>query len=624
MAFRFFAGAMMLLAFAGARAADAQPPRSPEYEAALERITRPGGEDQFGSAVEIRRRGGFDETRAKIAVRRDLAALYAQRQQWANAAAQTTVAVTLAEVLGDPELYLGALLEHARHLKESNDPKRVFEALDRASRIVAALDRPGGLIEPLLLRAELYFELQMGKEKEEAYAHLLSLPDVDKFRVELHRARHTKIDKLGTPYADQWERVLALAREAGRQDVAAEAHDALGLAAARSVQHAEAARHFAAADAAGPPPGRSTLVWMQIIESNTAVDRRPDARAAIDKVFSLIDPEKEPGRASALFEARGELLGRDGDFASAYRDLRTASQLRGRHNATRQSFPMVRIAPTISHSEQAAAASLAAVESAFREAELDRARLRQRQTAGMAVTAGLAAALLGLAYAYKRRSAAALATARDNAELRADRTHWQMLRYQLNPHFLFNALASLGGLVATNPPAASRTIERLSEFCQLALKGASEDLRPLARELEIIRAYLDVEQAGAGEDLQVRYEIEPAALPCLIPPLLLQPLVENALKYGAQTSEERLDVVLTARVDSTDHRLTLEVANSGRWIEPDGQPRPRESIGLANVRERLRRFGDAAADLTLTHDGHWVRARLCLPARPAAPDSRTP
>lgn len=613
MPLRFMAVAMVLLA---SGAAESAAPRSPAYQAALERITGPGGEAGIGAAVALRQREGLDEIRAKIAVRRDLAMLYAQRQLWANAAAQEVVAVTLAEVLGDPAIHLSTLLEYARYLKESNDPKRVFDLLAQVSQIIAALDRPTSLTEPLLLQAELYFEIQSQREKDQVYERLLALAGVDAFRVELHRARHTKSDNPAV-YANRWERVLALAHAAGRRDVIAEAHDALGLAATMSFRHAEAIRHFAAADAAGPPPGRNMQIWMAIIESNTAVDQRPAAHEAIEKVFGMTDPAKDPGRVSTLHEARSELLGRDGDFAAAYRELRTAGELRRRQNAARQSFPMVRIAPTVSNAEKATAVSLAIIENALREAELDRIRLHQRQAAGLAVTAGLAAALLGLAYAYKRRSAAALAHARDAAELRADLTRWQLLRYQLNPHFLFNALSSLGGLVVTDPPAAGRVVDRLSEFCQLALEGTSDELRSLGQELKSIRAYLDVEQAGQGDTLRVTYDIDDQAAAFRVPPLLLQPLVENALKYGAQTSEELLEITLSAKLEGDG--LRLEVANTGRWVESAAAPRQHDPIGLANVRERLARLGAGAQALTTRSADGWVRVSVLLPRPTALP-----
>lgn len=175
----------------------------------------------------------------------------------------------------------------------------------------------------------------------------------------------------------------------------------------------------------------------------------------------------------------------------------------------------------------------------------------------------------------------------------------------------------MSGLVATDPRAAGQTVDRLSEFCQLALKGATDELRSLGDELEIIRAYLDVEQAGAGESLLARIETAPAALPCLMPPLLLQPLVENALKYGGQTSPDRLDIVLTARLDADGRALEIEIANTGRWVERDTRTAPRAAVGIANVTERLAHFDRSGATLTFAHDGHWVRALLRLPARTA-------
>lgn len=421
---------------------------------------------------------------------------------------------------------------------------------------------------------------------------------------------------------DRWRTVLAAARGRSLSISIAEASDRLGYSSYSRKQIAEAAAHFATADDLGVPSFRDAATWISVIDSYSQIGDLPRAHRSVAAATAQIDREREPGAAADLHEARGSLLAREGDFAAAYRELNEANALRRRRDATRESMPLGRIAAHPSPRDAETAAELAAVRSALREAELERSQLRQRQVAGVATVAALLASLLGLAYAYKRRTAAALAAERDSAELRADRSHWQMLRYQLNPHFLFNALSSLSGLIVTNPAAAGRVIERLSEFCQLALRDANEELRTLAREIEVLRAYLDVELAGAGEDLTVAYAIEPATLHCLVPPLLLQPLVENALKYGAQTSEERLDLVITVRAPESG-RLEIEIANTGRWIEPGRTPRNREAVGLANVRDRLARLGQSA-DLTFSHDGHWVRARLRLPAREARPGPPTP
>src|SRR5690606_17379563 len=189
---------------------------------------------------------------------------------------------------------------------------------------------------------------------------------------------------------------------------------------------------------------------------------------------------------------------------------------------------------------------------------LAQVQLERRTAWRLAASGAAVAAALALAYVYKRRAARALAAARDAAELRAERTHWQMLRYQINPHFLFNALTSLSGLVATDPAAARRVVGRLSEFCRLALQRTTTDLRTLEEEITLLQAFLDVEKAGIGDFLDVTFTIDPAVEQCRLPPLLLQPLVENALKYGGENRDGTMAITITAR-STAPGRLRLEV-----------------------------------------------------------------
>jgi len=585
---------------------------------------------------------GTNRSLALIAVHRDAAAAHATKLEWMAAVLHLHGGLALARTLEEPDLLVAIYLQQAGYLKQAGATADALHALDAADGIIQPLGRRPAMIESSLLRADLLYPDPRERSKIEGiYEALLADPQADRFRVELHRARHTRFDNHDV-FRERWTRILELARTAGNSAVQSESLDQLGSHFV-TAEPARAAGHFAAAEQTGAPLKRSVPLWMDVIKAYNAVDDRDRARRALAAAGALIDEAKDPGRAADLREATGDLLGREGDYAAAYRELRQANELRRRRDANRQSMPFVALQPVVPRRLTDNAAELAAVRSALREAELqramllqrqtaadkalreaelDRARLLQRQTAGLATVAVLLAALLGLAYAYKRRSAAALAAARDNAELRADRTRWQMLRYQLNPHFLFNALSSLGGLVATDPRAAGRVVERLSEFCQLALKGSHEDLRTLARELEVTRAYLDVEQAGAGDTLTVRFDVAPATLPCLVPPLLLQPLVENALKYGGETSADNLEIAISARRSPDGANLEVEVANTGRWIERKEEPRPRDAVGLANVRERIARFGGDSADLTYAHDGHWVRARLRLPARESPPNPR--
>jgi tetratricopeptide (TPR) repeat protein len=601
-----------------------------DYEALVKAAAAAGTTIQPGlvdRATALRRNAvTTDEIHARIQVHRDIAAVYAAREAWLDAAAQIGTALAIARNLGEPDWVISLYLEEAGYYHRAGDRALVLQRLDAADAMITPLGRRESWTESRLLRAASLASNGQQPNQTEAdtiYESLLADPQVDRFRIELHRARHTRFDRRET-FVARWTTVLEAASAWADAAVEAEACDQLGNAAYSRRDFEDAARFFSRAEDRLMPPSRDVQTWLGVVATYNRVDDRPRAHRALAAAATQISDENNPGAAADLHEALGTLLGRENHFEEAFRELTRAMELRRLRDATRQAIPFARIAPMVSPRDTEAAAELAATKNSLRETELERARLRQRQAVGLAVTAGLAAALLGLVYAYKRRSAAALAHARDAAELRADRTHWQMLRYQLNPHFLFNALSSLGGLVATDPRAAGQVVERLSEFCQLALKGANEDLRTLGQEMEIIRAYLDIEQAGAGDTLTFSFDVAPAALTCLVPPLLLQPLVENALKYGGETSDDHLEVAISARRSPDGAHLDLEVANTGRWIELGSESRPRDAIGLANVRERLARFGGRAADLTLTHDGHWVRARLRLPVREVASESRRP
>lgn len=657
MSLRSVAVALLMLALAGGvRAVEA----GADYQALIETLTlsrapntaswdsgamQAAKAEALEKAVVLRSAtDGTNRTLALITVHRDVAAALAAKQQWLNAAMHLENAVTLARTLEEPDLMVAILLQAAGYYQQADASAAALLRLDAADEIIRPLGRRAAQVESSLLRAKLLSSTHEQCEKGDAiYEELLADPEADRFRIELHRARSTRFDR-PPQFIERWTRVLELTRTGANAAVQSEAFDQLGLA-IETQDPARAAKYFSAAEETGAPLIRSGPTWIAVIKTYNRMDHRDRIRRALTAAAAVIDEKKDPSRAADLHEATADLLGREGDFAAAYRELRLATDLRQRRNALRQSMPFTSLTPQVTPRQTATAAELAAVRSALREAELERTkllqrqtaarkalgeaelertRLLQRQTAGIATVAVLLASLLGLAYAYKRRSAASLAVARDNAELRADRTHWQMLRYQLNPHFLFNALSSLGGLVATDPRAAGRVVDRLSEFCQLALKGSSEDLRTLDHELQIIRAYLDVEQAGHGDSLTVRLDVTPAARSCLVPPLLLQPLVENALKYGGETSDDHLEIAILARRSTDGASLELEVLNTGRWVERPDASRPREAVGLANVRERLARFGGEAAALTFAHDGHCVRAQLRLPAREAAPGSPAP
>jgi signal transduction histidine kinase len=200
------------------------------------------------------------------------------------------------------------------------------------------------------------------------------------------------------------------------------------------------------------------------------------------------------------------------------------------------------------------------------------------------------------------------------ARLAEEKARLEVLRYQLNPHFLFNALTSVCAQLPPSLPGARATIERLTDFCQATLFRDETHEHPLlADELRMLGAYLEVEKARWGDALATDVRIDPATAPARVPSLLLLPLLENALKYGRETSPDPLHVRLHA-TRAPDGALVIEVGNTGRWLAPGGPADhvPSLGIGLENLRQRLRRYYAGAHELTTEEADGWVVVRLRL------------
>jgi two-component system sensor histidine kinase AlgZ len=181
------------------------------------------------------------------------------------------------------------------------------------------------------------------------------------------------------------------------------------------------------------------------------------------------------------------------------------------------------------------------------------------------------------------------------AEALAERAQLQALRYQLNPHFLFNTLNAISSLVAQRRDAdADRMIARLSEFLRMTLDGSAAERVPLADELEFAERYLEIEQVRFAGRLSATLDAAPETLSALVPALVLQPLVENAIRHGVAPREEGGRVSVTAR--RAGERLRLEVRNDA----PAGAVPRAEGVGLTNTRARLAH---------LYGDGHRVEVR---------------
>lgn len=208
------------------------------------------------------------------------------------------------------------------------------------------------------------------------------------------------------------------------------------------------------------------------------------------------------------------------------------------------------------------------------------------------------------------------------AQLAEEKARLELLRYQLNPHFLLNAFTTLRSLIFSSPEAAGKTVERLAEFCRLALTRSDESGASVDDEVRLIESYLATEQARWRDELQAELNIDPAARPLPLPPFLLQPLVENAIKYGGRTSPGVLHVRVT--IARTDDGLAIEIANTGEWVAADSPHRTGSTgIGLENLHQRLRRqYREAHEFATEARDG-WVFVRLHLGKIAGPPSSRS-
>lgn len=180
----------------------------------------------------------------------------------------------------------------------------------------------------------------------------------------------------------------------------------------------------------------------------------------------------------------------------------------------------------------------------------------------------------------------------------------QMLRYQLQPHFLFNALNSLRALIVEDPARARDMVTLLSGFLRYSLLPSSLTDVTLAEEIESVRQYLAIEQIRFEERLDVRFTATDAAAGWRVPSFLLHPLIENAVKHGWDVPGATMRLTLDARVQP-DGALVIEVANTGRWTSPNGT-----GLGLANVRARLAHAFPGRHEFQIDEQDGWVRARV--------------
>jgi sensor histidine kinase YesM len=200
----------------------------------------------------------------------------------------------------------------------------------------------------------------------------------------------------------------------------------------------------------------------------------------------------------------------------------------------------------------------------------------------------------------------------------AARSELKALKAQINPHFLFNALNSVSALISIDPDAAQRTLARLAGILRGTLLASEKESIPLGQELEVVDAYLDVEKARFGKRLHVEQQVSPEARDVPVPPLIVQPVVENAIRHGISPRVEGGTVRILAEVKSG--RLHIVVEDNGAGMDPGR----REALmaggfGLRNVRDRLTtRFGPGEWFRIEGAMGEGMRVELVVPIE--APD----
>jgi len=210
------------------------------------------------------------------------------------------------------------------------------------------------------------------------------------------------------------------------------------------------------------------------------------------------------------------------------------------------------------------------------------------------------------------------------------------LRAQLQPHFIFNTLNAIAALLRRDPRLAETTLLSLSDLLRLALSQSEKQEITLREELHFIGRYVELQQTRFGEKLRFHEEVEPAAMDCAVPTLLLQPVVENAIRHGIEPADRNGTVRLAGRL--TDGHLILAVEDDGLGMSTEaeavlqsGEVNPNTNgarsskssgIGLINLRARLEALYGTDQDLQIRkREPYGVSVRIQIPARPmAAPE----
>ena len=206
-------------------------------------------------------------------------------------------------------------------------------------------------------------------------------------------------------------------------------------------------------------------------------------------------------------------------------------------------------------------------------------------------------------------------------ETQLARAHLHALEMQIQPHFLFNTLNSISELVSHDPPGAELMIAQLGDLLRMTIDSGVHQEVPLSHELAFVGTYLEIERTRYQDRLSVKKQVDPDVLDCLVPNLILQPIVENAVRHGLSPRVAPGTVTILAR--RVDGAVRITVRDDGRGLPPPGQRR--ERVGIGNTRTRLRQtYGDAHRFEMADAPGGGTLVMIEIPYRPAAADDAGP
>ncbi|MEW6338741.1 MAG: sensor histidine kinase [Acidobacteriota bacterium] len=235
----------------------------------------------------------------------------------------------------------------------------------------------------------------------------------------------------------------------------------------------------------------------------------------------------------------------------------------------------------------------------------------------MLVYFGLVAVIHAFAY---QRDAIERANAAEQLEARLSKAHLDLLQVQLQPHFLFNTLHTISSLMHIDIEAADRTVVALSDLLRMTIENGRRHEVPLKQEIEFIARYLEIERTRFQERLDVEIDVEPDTLDALVPSMILQPLVENAVRHGIgpRAVGGRVRVAASAHAG----QLRLIVSDNGPGMPPPSRAAARAGIGLANTRARLDElYGASHRFLLQRPSGAGLQATLVIPLRTSSEDA---